>query len=160
MDPASPSQRVDSNDLLVSTTQCVETELRQLMRGVTGLYDRELRRAGLRNSQCAVLSTLLETGPVHRTNLASALKLSLSTLSRNLRPLELAGWVHEQAVGDDRRKRLVSATKAGRRKWQESHEHWVAAQNTLTQTLGRRRVAALRGVIEDSLVVLGAATHA
>ena len=46
MDPASPLQRLDKNDLLVSTSRCVETELRQLMRGVTGLYDRELRRAG------------------------------------------------------------------------------------------------------------------
>jgi DNA-binding MarR family transcriptional regulator len=159
MDPASPLQRLDTNELLVSTSRCVETELRQLMRGVTGLYDRELRRAGLRNSQFALLSALFETGPVCATDLASALKLSVSTLSRNLQPLKLAGWV-EQAVDGDRRKRLVSVTEAGRRKWQESHEHWVAAQNTLTQMLGRRRIAALRGVMEDSLVVLEAATHA
>ena len=159
MDPASPLQRLDTNDLLVSTSRCVETELRQLMRGVTGLYDRELRRAGLRNSQFALLSALLETGPVCPTNLASALKLSVSTLCRNLQPLKLAGWV-EQAVDGDRRKRLVSVTEAGRRKWQESHEHWVAAQNTLTQMLGRRRIAALRGRMEDSLVVLEAAAHA
>src|SRR5207237_1930527 len=118
--------------LLVSTSRCVETELRQLMRGVTGLYDRELRRAGLRNSQFALLSALLETGPVCPTNLASALKLSVSTLCRNLQPLKLAGRV-EQAVDGDRRKRLVSVAEAGRRKWEERHEDWGAARNTGTE---------------------------
>ncbi len=149
----SPLRGRDVNGLPVATFQCVETRLRQLLRGVTGLYDRELRRTGLRNSQFALLSALLEAGPICPTDLAATLELSVSTLSRSLRPLELAGWV-EQAVGEDRRRNVVSVTRAGRRKWEEGYEYWVSAENAVAQALGKRRVAALRGMIEDALPVV------
>jgi len=66
--------------------------------------------------------------------LAEILAMDGTTLSRNLRPLERAGWVLVSRLAADRRVRLAALTGAGERMvadalplWREAHARVVAA---------------------------------
>ncbi len=127
-----------------------------MLRRVTQLYDLELAKAGLRTTQYSLLSHVLELGPIRPGDLARAMTMDASTLTRNLKPLIAAGWV-DLGSGDDGRSRLVSITEPGRDKRAEAQRHWRAAQETLSQRLGAERVLALHSLIDDSLELLAPA---
>jgi DNA-binding MarR family transcriptional regulator len=134
---------------------CTNLQLRQLTRRVTQHYDARLSAAGLKTTQYSLLTAVLRLGPARPADLAAALKMDRSTLTRNLRPLIAAGWV-DMAPGDDARSRAVSITAAGRAKRTEAQRHWKAAQESLNQALGVPRVAALHALIQESLALLAA----
>ena len=63
---------------------CTNFKLRQLGRRVSQLYDAEVGKAGLKTTQYSLLSHVLRLGPVRPGDLAQAMTLDASTLSRNL----------------------------------------------------------------------------
>jgi DNA-binding MarR family transcriptional regulator len=132
---------------------CTNLQLRQLMRRVAQLYDAEMSRIGLKTTQYSLLSYVVKLGPIRPSDLAEAMKMEPSTLTRNLKPLITAGWV-EVVAGADGRSRSVSATPAGRDKRTEAQRHWKVAQDTLNKTLGLERVAALHTLIQESMELL------
>ncbi|HEX6240639.1 MAG TPA: MarR family winged helix-turn-helix transcriptional regulator, partial [Polyangiales bacterium] len=121
---------------------CTNLKLRQLSRSVSRHYDACLAESGLQNTQYALLSQVVSLGPVRPTDLARAMKLESSTLTRNLQSLIAAGWV-ELGPGDDARSRLAVATELGRQKRSEAQRAWKQAQLALNQQLGVERVLAL-----------------
>lgn len=132
---------------------CTNLQLRQLTRQVTQHYDARMAAAGVKTTQYSLLSTVLRLGPARPADLAAALKMDPSTLTRNLKPLITAGWV-EMAAGTDARSRAVSITATGRAKRIEAQRHWKAAQDSLNQALGVPRVLALHTLIQESLALL------
>src|SRR5215470_7019099 len=82
--------------------------------------------------------------------LAVALAMDRTTLTRNLKPLADADLV-AVAPGDDARARIVSATRRGRRAWQDARELWREAQDEVNRALGAEQVAALHDLLDDSL---------
>lgn len=132
---------------------CSNFKLRQMLRRVSQLYDQELAKAGLKTTQFSLLSHVLKLGPIRPGDLAQAMTMDASTLTRNLKPLIAAGWV-DLAAGADGRSRLVTITDAGRDKRAEAQRHWRAAQESLNQRLGVERVLALHGLIDESLGLL------
>jgi len=135
---------------------CSNFKLRQMLRRVTQLYDLELAKAGLRTTQYSLLSHVLRLGPIRPGDLAYAMTMDASTLTRNLKPLIAAGWAVLDS-GPDGRSRLVSLTAAGRAKRAEAQHRWRAAQDTLNRILGAERVLALHALIDDSLALLASA---
>lgn len=138
---------------LLKTQGCTNMYLHQLMRRVGRHYDLEMAKAGLKTTQYSLLSHVLRLGPLRPGELAQAMKMSASTLTRNLKPLIDAGWVALTA-GDDARSRRVSITEAGRAKRDEARWHWKVAQESLNQRLGAQRVLALHQLINESLALL------
>ena len=134
---------------------CTNFKLRQLMRRVAHHYDAEMAKCGLKTTQYSLLSHVVSLGPIRPGDLAVAMKMDASTLTRNLRPLVDAGWVTLQA-GADARSRLVHITDAGRDKRAEAKRHWKAAQLALNESLGADRVQALHVLVDDSLALLAA----
>ncbi|MDD2545821.1 MAG: MarR family winged helix-turn-helix transcriptional regulator [Burkholderiaceae bacterium] len=132
---------------------CTNFKLRQLMRRVSQHYDTEMARCGLKTTQYSLLSHVLKLGPIRPGDLAGAMKMDASTLTRNLRPLVDAGWVTLEA-GPDARSRLVHITEAGREKRAEAQRCWKVAQQALNATLGVERVQALHALVDDSLALL------
>ncbi len=132
---------------------CTNLQLRQLMRRVTQHYDAQMAPSGLKTTQYSLLSTVNRLGPVRPSDLAAALKMAPSTLTRNLKPLITAGWA-ETAAGADARTRAVSITAAGRAKRAEAQRHWKTAQASLNERLGVPRVLALHALIGESLALL------
>lgn len=134
---------------------CTNFKLRQLMRRIARHYDAELARTGLKTTQYSLLTHVLHLGPLRPVDLAHAMDLTPSTLTRNLQPMLAAGWL-EMAEGPDARSRLVGITQAGRDKRSEAQRRWRAAQDGLNALLGIERVAALHALIDDSLALLDA----
>lgn len=135
---------------VASPQGCTNLKLRQLVRGVSRLYDAELAGAGLKTTQYSLLSHVLKLGPLRPGDLARAIRMEPSTLTRNLRPLIDAGWVTLQA-GDDARSRLVAITDAGRDKRQAAQRCWRAAQQKLNARLGVERVLELHRILDEAM---------
>ncbi len=134
---------------------CTSMKLRQLSRRVSRLYEAELARAGLKSTQYSLLSTVLAMGPARPADLAVALTMDPSTLTRNLKPLIAAGWVRI-GIGEDGRSRAVSITAQGRAKRAEARHAWTRAQAGLARILGEGRIDALHALIDESLALLAA----
>jgi DNA-binding MarR family transcriptional regulator len=115
-------------------TPCLCNALRQASRAVSRLYDEELRGVGLRTTQYSLLCMLARTGEVRQGDLGGFIHLEETTLTRNLRPLVVAGWVSVRS-GDDRREKLVSITKAGTAKRAEARPAWERAQKRMQALL-------------------------
>lgn len=132
---------------------CTNLRVRQLMRGVSQHYDAEMALEGIKTTQYSLLSHVLKLGPLRPGDLAKAMKVSASTLTRNLKPLVDAGWL-EMAAGRDGRSRSVAITPAGRAKREAARQRWRVAQDSLNQRLGAQRTLALHALINEALDVL------
>jgi DNA-binding MarR family transcriptional regulator len=137
---------------------CTNFKIRQLMRQVSRHYDAELGKTGLKTTQYSLLAHVADLGPVRPGELARAMRMDASTLTRNLRPMIAAGWLRLD-VGTDERSRSVSITEAGRAKREEARQHWRAAQDGLVKMLGLERVTTLHTLIDDSLALLSPAAR-
>lgn len=131
---------------------CTCFALRKLARSVSRLYDRHLAAAGLKTTQYSLLKCVMhEALPMAR--LAALLGAERTTLTRNLKPLQDAGWVAVQ-VGPDPRQRIVAITAAGRAKAAAARPAWRAAQHELECTLGRDALRALQRELDGAALRL------
>jgi DNA-binding MarR family transcriptional regulator len=132
---------------------CTSFKLRQLVRRVSQHYDAEVGKAGLKTTQYSLLSHVLRLGPIRPGDLAAAMTMDASTLTRNLKPMLAAGWL-QMSAGEDGRSRLVHITDAGRDKRAEAQRHWKSAQDGLNRLLGVERVRAIHVLVDESLELL------
>ena len=133
---------------------CTNFRLRHLARQVSRHYDAEVAHSGLKTTQYSLLSHIVRLGPLRPGELAAAMGLEASTLTRNLQTLVAAGWL-TQGEGSDARSRLVEVTEAGRVKRAEAQRHWRTAQEKLNALLGVDRVLALHALVDESIALLG-----
>jgi len=140
-------------DTAVKPQGCTNLKLRQLMRRVARLYDLEMVDLGLKGTQYSLLSYAARFGPIRPVDLAAEMKVSPSTLTRNLRPLLDAGLL-SLGPGPDARSRLVSVTDIGRDLRQEAQRRWRAAQEGVNAKLGPRRVIALHALLDECMELL------
>ena len=134
---------------------CTSFKLRQLSRRVSQHYDRVVASCGLKTTQYSLLSHIRRLGPVRPSDLAAAMAMDASTLTRNLQPLLEHGWA-AIGPGNDGRSRLVTLTAKGRTKRAEAQRAWKRAQLALNEQLGSDRVAELHALIDDCMAALNA----
>lgn len=134
---------------------CTSFKVRQLSRRLSQHYDAEVSHSGLKTTQYSLLSHLARLGPSRPVDLAGELKMTASTLSRNLQPLIAAGFI-AQSAGADARSLLVQLTETGEAKRREAQQHWKAAQQKINALLGVERVLALHQLIDEAMDLLGA----
>ena len=130
---------------------CTSFKLRQLTRRVSQHYDQIIGTAGLKTTQYSLLSTLARLGSVRPGELARFMEMDASTLTRNLQPLVLAGWLVVGA-GQDSRSRLVTLTAAGQAKRAQAQRAWKQAQLSLNGRLGVQQVTELHALIDECLL--------
>ena len=128
---------------------CHCTALRKAARQVSLLYDRYLSAAGLTNGQFAILTQLATwssgTNP-SVADLARALVLDRTALTRALQPLVRDGLIQLAQSPQDQRMRLVRLTGAGRKRLAVASTLWARAQDKYTQAVGERQAVALRAL--------------
>src|SRR5689334_2956097 len=134
---------------------CTNFKLRQLTRRVSQHYDRVVGECGLKTTQYSLLANIERLGPIRPSDLAAAMTMDASTLTRNLQPLLEHGWA-AIGPGADGRSRLVTLTARGRAKRNEAQRAWKRAQLALNAQLGSDRVAELHALIDDCLAALAA----
>ena len=147
----------DKGTAIVPARGCTNLKLKQASRLVARHYESYVSPTGLRNTQYSLLSGVVKLGPVRAGELASALRLDASTLSRNLQPLIDKGLVEVATGDDDQRSRVVQATAAGLVLRQQAQKAWKRAQLALNKQLGAGRVAALHALLDDCMTVLAGA---
>jgi DNA-binding MarR family transcriptional regulator len=114
---------------------CACQNLRRLTRIVTRIYDREIRRAGLEITQFGLLTALAMVREANQKRLSAGFVMDSTTLTRTLSLLVKAGWVQVKR-GKDRRERLFSLTRAGKRQLAEAQPYWESAEQRLRRKLG------------------------
>lgn len=129
---------------------CTCGVLRRAARKVTQAYDRALRPVGIKLSQYSVLAFVRQDDGLSITELAERLEMDRTTLTRNLRPMERAGWI-EIGPGPDRRSRAVGVTEAGHRVFEAAFPLWQAAERQLRRDLGRDTAEDLRRLLDLAL---------
>jgi DNA-binding MarR family transcriptional regulator len=133
-------------DEIAST--CLLSGWRKISRLLTGIYEAEMREAGLKASQLNLLVAVAKTGPTRRTDLGKRLHLDPSTLTRNLRVMLKQKWIEELPDETDQRSAKLTITTKGRKLLEDIAPAWKRAQSRAKQILGRDGAAlvlALRG---------------
>lgn len=132
-----------------SLSTCFSTSVRRIDRVLTRIYDDAIRPSGLVTTQYSLLSTLSRApADLTLTQLATAIDLDRSTLSRNLDPLARQGFVRI-AAAEDRRARCVTITPAGLARLDVARPLWRSAQDHVAHLAGGQRIdAVLRELAE------------
>lgn len=133
------------------SSSCTCFQLRRAARQVSQVYDRELAAVDLSLNEYSILRHA-QSGPRLLGELADALGMERTTLTRNLRPLLDAGWLQE-ARGDDARQRVLSITPRGIKRIESAKPHWKRAQARIESSFGKEATTRLR---DDLDLLVGA----
>ncbi len=122
--------------------RCIALRTRRLARLVTRLYEQALRDHGITVAQFTLLGALTLSGRLAPGRLGRMLDLEKSTLSRNVRLLESAGYL--RIDGSPRGNgQVVRVTDRGRRVLVKAFPAWRQAQARVVDALGEGVVAKL-----------------
>lgn len=136
---------------LLACRGCLCLASRRVSRTITRAFDRQLRPYGIRATQFSILVMLMERGSTTVGELAEALGIERTTLTRNLSVVEDQGWV-KISVGDtDGRSRVVKATPKARRAVSAALPAWRRAQAAAAAEVGQSGLAALHALSEMAL---------
>jgi DNA-binding MarR family transcriptional regulator len=125
--------------------ECLCLASRQIAQALTRLYERYLRPHGIHVTQFTALAILRE-GPVTMGELAKAIGIERTTLSRNLVRLEAQGWVEITNGANDARSRIVALTQKGAAKLGAVLPAWQEAQQAALAVVGNGGVNDLRNL--------------
>jgi DNA-binding MarR family transcriptional regulator len=131
---------------LTACRACVCLASRRASRTITRAFDRRLRPHGIRATQFSILVMLIERGPSTIGELADALGIERTTLSRNLDVVAAQGWLKIGIGADDARSRIVAIEPGGRKAVAAALPAWRKAQDTAVAALGQAGSTALRTV--------------
>ena len=129
--------------------RCACTVLRQAARVATQHFDKNLAASGLRISQFSVLSTLRYVGPKTINELAEIMVLDRTTLGRNLRPLQRAGYIAVEAGKDDRRTKQLALRRKGETAVLKAMDRWGEAQTGFENAIGLDNAIALSKLLRQ-----------
>ncbi len=131
---------------------CTCGRLRMLARRLTRIYDAHLAGEDIKVTQYSLL-VRISRGEKTLSELALAMDMERTTLTRNLAPLEAQGWVKTRP-GEDPRSCMVGITAAGKRKLEAVLPLWRRAQREVETVLGESRVGSLHQEVDRALAAL------
>jgi DNA-binding MarR family transcriptional regulator len=138
--PAIQAERIHARD----GSRCHCTGLRKATRRISQLFDAVLEPSGLKITQRAILAQIARVHPATVGQLAEALVMDPGALAHSLKPLQRDGLVAFAVDTEDRRNRLISLTRAGRRYLAKSDVLWAQAQRGFEAAVGRVESETLR----------------
>lgn len=145
---SSSMDHLDAARIMAADCLCFRT--RRTARAITRLYDAALRPTGLQATQVTLMNAVALgpdcTQPMGR--LAEILAVEISTLTRNLRPLESAGLIEIGRNEADRRVRIVRLTGPGKARLVAALPHWNRAHAEIVATLGVGTSRALHAALD------------
>lgn len=134
---------------------CTCFQLRHLTRKASTLYDEALRPLRLTSAQFSLLAVIDSSSEPGKGLTIGALArragLDATTLNRNLKPLESAGYVMTSQSTLDRRRRLVVLSDDGRAILDQAAPLWKSAQGEFRNRLGVEAMDTLNHVISTAL---------
>jgi DNA-binding MarR family transcriptional regulator len=126
------------SDARAALAECACWASRLAARRITNFLEERLHGSGLSIAQFGLLALIAAAIDDTLGALAERAGLDQSTLSRNLRALELAGLVEIAVAEDDQRRRAVWLTEEGARRLQAAMPVWRSAHAELAERLDPR----------------------
>lgn len=123
--------------------------IRSSARKITQHYESSLREAGIKPTQLTILAALANNEPLQMSQLADALLLERTGLTRNLNVLTRNGWVSIQTGEEDSRQRVISLTEEGYDKLDDAMPYWQQAQAEIEKQLGSKKLSNLRTTLQQ-----------
>ncbi|HEX4986575.1 MAG TPA: MarR family transcriptional regulator [Burkholderiales bacterium] len=123
---------------------------------MTQLYDARLKPAGLLTAQFSLLRYLSNNHGVRTSDLADALLIDNSTLTRTLATLRSLGWIAQDAA-EDRRERRWIVTREGSARLKLALPLWKKAQAELDAKIGAGDMRRLNRTVSEIAARIAAA---
>jgi DNA-binding MarR family transcriptional regulator len=114
---------------------CYCATLRQATRVISQKYDAAVREAHLTITQFTLLTALTEMSRPRVNDLAEALAMDQTTLSRTLKLMKRDGLIEAVPADDGRESRWV-VSAPGRARMRRALPRWLAAQRSVEELLG------------------------
>lgn len=130
---------------------CTCLRLRKTARRITQIYDQMLEPAELTLTQFSLIAHLYAAEGLSVGDLAEALDTDPTTLTRNLKPLIDRQLVKVHQDQDDRRRRAIVLTPAGRSLLPVAYPLWQKAQTHVAHLLGKNETIQLNKILDHSL---------
>jgi DNA-binding MarR family transcriptional regulator len=124
---------------------CYCASLRQAARVLSQFYEAALRDAGVTITQFTLLSLLHQMRAARVNDIAAALAMDQTTLSRTLATMERDGLI-APAEGEDLRESRWQLTALGRRRMRTVLPRWKAVQRKVEGLLGKNEATRLKAV--------------
>lgn len=121
---------------VLNVEQCTLNSLRQTTRAVAKLYDSALQEVDLKSTQFSLLATLQQCKEITLTELADILIMDRTTLTRNLKPLTIKGFINIKTSSSDKRFRTLSLTEDGQKILATALPLWKKSQQTIVDSIG------------------------
>ena len=144
------THRLDQKGAREIADGCLANAMRRADRAVMQHYDAVLRPFGLKMTQFTLLVALRLLEPVTIQDLAKAMVLDRTTLTRNLAALARQDLVCI-AEGEDRRTRVVELTASGHALLASAFPEWRKAQSKVRRKLGAERSDHLVRALADAV---------
>ncbi len=167
--PCHRSDLVDGADLRVYTlymadvsrlartmaTECPALRVRQASRVLAKLFDEELAPHGLQSSQLPVLTAAALFGDkgAPMSELARAVVMDRTTLTRGIQPLERAGLLRVARSPEDARTKLVVITRSGERMIEAIFPAWQRVIRQIRGFIGAEAVAELHARLDQVMAL-------
>jgi DNA-binding MarR family transcriptional regulator len=121
---------------------CPAFNIRAASRVITQIFDEILKPSGLQITQFAVLVGVVSLGSPTINQLAKALVMDRTTLTRNLKPIEKLGLIKIKQ-GDDKRTYAVELTPKGMSSLNKTLPYWEKARTTVSEEFGQKHLDSL-----------------
>lgn len=128
---------------------CYCFAMRKVARAVTQIYDRALEPTGIRSTQFTLLVTMASSNAQTLTEMANALVMDRTTLTRNLKPLEKMGFI-QTAEAKDKRSKAYILTQQGRDVVNRAVPKWKSAQARVNEALGESEAQMLLSKLDEA----------
>jgi DNA-binding MarR family transcriptional regulator len=116
--------------------ECYCAAARRASRRLVRMYEEELRPAGVNPAQFELLQYLSRMPEPNQNELAEAVDVDQTTLSRNLKGMIALGWVVASQQAQDRRVSTYALTKSGATVMRAAASLWRRAQAKISKSLG------------------------
>jgi DNA-binding MarR family transcriptional regulator len=123
---------------------CYAFTARHASRHLSQFYERMILGSGIHAQQFTILAIINHKQPLTITELAEAMAMDRTTLTRSLSPLERDGKILIANEKKDRRNRVVTITAQGKNQLDVAAKMWRKAQAEFESRFGVERAANLR----------------
>lgn len=127
----------DPHTSLMIGEQCACLAARRVARTVSRLYDSHMAPSGLTTTQFTLLNCIAALSTPRIGDVASALDLEQTTLSRNLRVLQDQKLIEVVSETKDRRARCLRLSRRGATALKRAIPYWQVAQNEFEARFGK-----------------------